>query len=93
MYAEDFEHEEFGISESVGLATTSVALTTSLTVKDMYGAFGSLATAFEDTFHTFKRQLEAFTTYLRTGKLPFSFDQTVESGRTVQFDEIQMQNS
>lgn len=81
-------------------------------VDDMYGAFGklnvygttgSLAAAFEDTFYAFKAQLEAFANYLRTGKLPFSFDQTVElmkiiivgirsreeSGRRVRLDEIQ----
>ncbi len=82
-------------------------------VDDMYGAFGklnvygttgSLAAAFEDTFHAFKAQLEAFANYLRTGNLPFSFDQTVElmkiviagirsreqSGRRVLLDEIKV---
>lgn len=81
-------------------------------VADMYGAFaklniygtaGSLAPAFTDTFYAFKRQLEVFVDYLRTGELPVPFEDTVEmmkiiiagvrsrqeSGRTVRLDEIQ----
>lgn len=80
-------------------------------VADMYGAFvklnvygttGWLAAAMEDTFYAFKRQLEVFVGYLRTGDLPVPFEETVEmmkiiiagvrsrqeSGRTVRLDEI-----
>jgi predicted dehydrogenase len=81
------------------------------TIGDLYGAFGCLslygtagwvATQFKDTFHAFKTQLEAFIHYLRTGLLPFPFDETVElmkiiiagirsreeAGRTVMLSEI-----
>ena len=56
-------------------------------VNDMLGAFGclnchgttgTLAARFADTFHAFKAQLAAFVEYLRTGELPFPFDETVE---------------
>lgn len=56
-------------------------------VSDMYGAFcrvnvhstkTSLQTLFQDTFYAFKAQLVAFVEYLRTGTLPFPFDETVE---------------
>jgi predicted dehydrogenase len=80
-------------------------------VADMYGAFvkfnaygttGCLAAAFENTFYAFKRQLEVFVDYLRSGELPVPFAETVEmmkiiiagvrsrqeSGRTVRLDEI-----
>ena len=82
-----------------------------MAVADMYGAFGHLnaygtkgllSVQFEDTFYAFKTQLEQFVSYLRTGKLPFEFEQTVElmkiiiagiksrneSGRTVMLEEI-----
>ncbi len=54
---------------------------------DMYGAFGLLQlcgtaghvqVAFGDTFFAFKSQLEAFVSYLRTGRRPFPFTETVE---------------
>lgn len=54
---------------------------------DMYGGFGCLqliGTAGHvnlttgDTFFSFKSQLEAFITYLRTGTRPFPFTETVE---------------
>ena len=80
-------------------------------VTDMYGAFGclglygtkgSLAMKFSDTFSAFKAQLVAFVSYLKTERLPFPFEQTVElmkiiiagirsreaSGRKVMLDEI-----
>lgn len=80
-------------------------------VADMYGAFaklniygtsGSLAAPFEDTFYSFKTQLEGFVSYLRTGELPVPFAETVEmmkiiiagirsrqeAGRTVKIAEI-----
>lgn len=55
--------------------------------KDMYGGFGQLTLcgtkgsvqcSFSDTFYAFKTQLEEFVTYLRTGKRPFDFAETVE---------------
>jgi Oxidoreductase family, NAD-binding Rossmann fold len=44
----------------------------------LHGTKGSLTTHFEDTFHAFKTQLVGFIEYLRTGELPFPFDETVE---------------
>jgi hypothetical protein len=80
-------------------------------IADMYGAFGKvcvygtkgwLKTSFDHTFFAFKAQLVAFVDYLRTGRLPFAFSETVElmkiiiagirsrerSGATVLLDEI-----
>jgi predicted dehydrogenase len=80
-------------------------------VADMYGAFGclgvygtqgSLTEKFKDTFFAFKAQLVAFIDFLRTGRLPFPFDQTIElmkiiiagirsreqAGRTVLLEEL-----
>ena len=56
-------------------------------IKDMYGGFGylnlhgtkgSLQTVTKDTFYSFKTQLVSFVDYLRTGELPFPFEETVE---------------
>ena len=56
-------------------------------IKDMYGAFGVLTLAgtsghvavdFNDTFYAFKAQLQAFVDFLRTGRRPFPFSETVE---------------
>lgn len=78
---------------------------------DMYGAFGCLQLcgvaghaqiAFSDSFYSFKKQLEAFIAYLRTGMRPFPFEETVElmklviaglrsraeGGREVKLEEI-----
>ncbi len=80
-------------------------------VDGMYGGFcklnahgttGSLSASIADTFFAFKSQLDAFVDYLRTGRLPVPFEETVEmmkiiiagvrsrqdSGRTVAIDEI-----
>lgn len=80
-------------------------------ISDLYGAFGclnvygtggALDAKFADTFFAFKTQLEAFIAYLRTGRLPFGFEQTIElmkiiiaglrsrqeGGRTVPLSEI-----
>ena len=80
-------------------------------ISDMYGGFGwmgchgtkgSLTTRTLDTFYAFKTQLVAFVAYLRTGELPFPFDETIElmkiiiagirsreeSGRRVTLSEI-----
>ena len=60
--------------------------------KDMYGGFGALTlcgtartaqVATSDSFYAFKAQLAAFVEYLRTGALPFPFDETVELMRLV----------
>ena len=54
---------------------------------DMYGGFGLLQligtaghanVASGDSFFSFKSQLEAFISYLRTGRRPFPFEETVE---------------
>jgi len=81
------------------------------TISDMLGAFGklniygtkgALAANYQDTFSSFKAQLVAFIDYLRSGRLPFPFTETVElmkiiiagiqsreqSGRTVSLDEV-----
>lgn len=56
-------------------------------IKDMYGAFGAmnaygtkglLSSKYADNFYAFKTQLVEFISYLRTGRLPFEFSQTVE---------------
>ena len=55
--------------------------------KDMLGAFGvltlcgtvnSVQVRTTDTFYSFRTQLAAFISYLRTGMRPFPFDETVE---------------
>ncbi len=54
---------------------------------DLYGSFGQveligtqgvIGTKFSDTFTAFKSQLQAFVTYLRTGRKSIPFDETVE---------------
>ena len=59
---------------------------------DMYGAFGVLTlcgtkdhalVALKDTFYAFKAQLEAFTSYLRSGVRPFPYEETEELMRMV----------
>ncbi|MBP1993143.1 Gfo/Idh/MocA family oxidoreductase [Paenibacillus eucommiae] len=56
-------------------------------VSDMYGAFGLLQLCgtsdhvfvkSQDSFFSFKTQLQSFITYLRTGELPFPFEETIE---------------
>ena len=56
-------------------------------IADLYGAFGcmniygtkgKLSAAASDTFFCFKKQLVVFADYLKTGNLPFDFDETVE---------------
>jgi predicted dehydrogenase len=95
----------------VHLRHSSGATVVLLVVADMYGAFGclgahgtkgSLTVRFQDTFHAFKSQLVAFIEFLRTGRPPVAFDETVETikiiiaalrsrsegGRTVLLSEI-----
>lgn len=45
---------------------------------NLYGTKGMLSARFEDTFYAFKAQLAEFVAYLRTGFLPFPFEETVE---------------
>jgi predicted dehydrogenase len=61
-------------------------------ISDLYGAFGhvqalgtkgALTTKFEDTFHAFKTQLEAYVHYLRTGESPVPFSETVEQMKII----------
>ncbi len=56
-------------------------------IADLFGAFGVLTlcgtaghveVAFSDTFYAFKKQLESFIRYLRSGVMPFPFAETVE---------------
>jgi predicted dehydrogenase len=47
-------------------------------VLGLYGSAGHAVAAMSDTFFAFKRQLEAFVGYLRTGVRPFPFAETVE---------------
>jgi predicted dehydrogenase len=81
------------------------------TIADLYGAFGclglygtkgALSERMQDTFFAFKAQLVAFVEYLRSGRPPFPFAETVEqmkiviagirsreqSGRSVGLNEI-----
>ena len=60
--------------------------------KDMLGGFGLLTLcgtagadqlAIKDSFYAFKTQLEAFVQYLRTGHLPFAYEETEELMRMV----------
>ena len=59
---------------------------------DMYGAFGvmtlcgtagNVCVPFRDTFYAFKKQLEEFVVFLRTGQRPFPFEETCELMRLV----------
>jgi len=50
---------------------------------NIYGTEGVLTKKFEDTFFAFKAQLVAFVDYLKTGNLPFPFEETVELMRIV----------
>lgn len=49
----------------------------------VHGTEGTLTTHFEDTFGAFKRQLEAFIDFLRTGEAPFAFAETVEQMKII----------
>lgn len=44
----------------------------------LYGTEGWLTARFQDSFFAFKRQLEAFVSFLRTGISPFPFEETLE---------------
>ena len=53
-------------------------LTGSFGVLGLYGTAGHARAAFGDTFYAFRKQLEGFVKYLRTGLPPFPFSETVE---------------
>ena len=69
---------------------------------EIYGTTGSMSVVADDTFNIFKDHLAAFVKYLRSGRPPFPFRETVElmkiiiagirsreeSGRTVLLKEI-----
>lgn len=82
-------------------------------ISDLYGAFGTLqlsgtvssvTVSFHDTFFAFKSQLQAFVDYVRSGELPFPYEETEEliklviagkrsaeeGGREVLLDEIKI---
>ena len=44
----------------------------------MVGTYGSKYITCEDSYYMFKKQLDLFVNWLRTGKEPFPFEQTVE---------------
>jgi len=48
-----------------------------------HGTKGSRSIAFSDTFAAFKSQLEAFIAYLRSGKSPVEFSETVEQMKII----------
>ncbi len=61
-------------------------------ISDLYGGFGCLTLAGtegsvsvknNDTFYSFKTQLESYIKYLRTGVRPFDFSETVEMMRII----------
>lgn len=72
-------------------------------VLGLFGTLGHVTVSFVDTFYSFKKQLEAFVSFLRTGIPPFPFSETEElmkmiiagirsrddGGREVSLDEIQ----
>ena len=45
---------------------------------NLYGTQGTLSAKFNDTYFAFKTQLEQFIQYLRSGELPFPFEETIE---------------
>ncbi len=72
-------------------------------VLNLYGTGGLLSSRFSDTFYAFKKQLQVFIEFLRTGDAPFDFSETIEqmkiiiagvrsrdqAGRAVSLDEIE----
>jgi len=101
----DLEHNVVHIRHKAG-ADISIAA-----IKDIYGGFGAVQIIgpeecvqlkFQDTYYAFRKQLEAFVSYLDTGEPPFSFRETEElvkiivagiisreeGGRKVSLDEV-----
>ena len=50
---------------------------------NVYGSKASAKAQFSDTFSAFKRQLEVFVAYLRTGETPFAFAETIEQMKII----------
>ncbi|MCX7826379.1 MAG: oxidoreductase, partial [Verrucomicrobiae bacterium] len=44
----------------------------------LYGTQGQIAVTLRDTYHAFRAQLVAFIEFLRTGKRPYPFEETIE---------------
>ena len=74
-----FKHA--GGADAVAAAISDLA--GSFGVLGLYGTAGHARAAFTDTFTAFKRLLEGFVRYLRTGVPPFAFSETVELARMV----------
>lgn len=84
------------------VAAAIADMTGSFGVLGLFGTLGHVTLSFGDTFYAFKKQLEAFVSYLRTGIPPFPFSETEElmkmviagirsrdeGGREVFLDEI-----
>lgn len=68
-------HHRNGLNASIAVVSDLAGAFGHLT---LYGTSGVLAARFGDTFHAFKTQLQAFIDYIRTGRPPVAFDQTVE---------------
>lgn len=60
------------------VAAAIADMTGAFGVLGLYGTAGHAKAAFADTFYAFKKQLEGFVRYLRTGVPPFPFTETVE---------------
>lgn len=69
-----FKH--IGGADAVAAAIAD--MTGAFGVLGLYGTAGHARAAFTDTFYAFKKQLEGFVRYLRTGVPPFPFTETVE---------------
>jgi len=65
------------------VAAAIADLTGAFGVLGLYGTAGHARAAFTDTFYAFKKQLEGFIRYLRTGVPPFPFTETVELAKMV----------
>jgi len=98
-------------SDIVHVAHRSGVQLTLAAIHDAYGSFGGVhlygtkgqtALTLRDTYHAFRGQLVAFIEFLRTGKRPYPFEETVElmavliagirsreqDGRVVRLDEV-----
>lgn len=64
------------------LAAT-IYMTGSFGVLQLCGTADHATVAFSDTYYAFRRQLEAFVAYVRTGVAPFPFAETNELMRLV----------
>lgn len=60
------------------VAAAIADMTGSFGVLGLFGTQGHVTVSFNDTYYAFKKQLEAFVTYLRVGTPPFPFSETEE---------------